>query len=113
MAEYVVTRRFVSFTYPSVLVARVVNAVVGIIEFLLAARFLFEIIGANQSSQFIASIYQITGGLMSPFEGAFPTISFGAFPIDLSILLAMVVYAILAWLIISLFSFMFVTIANV
>lgn len=96
--------------YPGVFVARFVNAVVGIIELALALRVLLELLGGNTSSQFVAWVYGITNPLASPFAGAFPSIYLSnVSAIDAVAILAMVVYAIIGWLVIELLSFIFIS----
>jgi hypothetical protein len=86
---------------------RVIGIIFGIIEFLLAVRFVLQILGANAGAQFVAWLLSVSGSLVAPFEGAFPVISLGgSSQIDLSLVLAMIVYAILAWLIARLLAFL-------
>ena len=106
MAEMVLRRSY----YPALFVARVVNAIVGVIEVALVARVILELFGANASSPFVAWIYGITAALMGPFAGAFPTLSLGsASVLDIVAILAMIGYAVLGWLIVQLLSLMFVS----
>ena len=108
MAELIYTRSY----YPGILAERVINVVVGIIELLLAVRLVLELLGANSSSAFIAWIYNASYGLVSPFMGAFPSLSLGTGSvIDLSTVLAMIVYAVIGWIVIRLLSFIFVSVA--
>lgn len=105
MAELTYTR---TWLYPSASVARIVNAVVGIIEFLLAVRLVLELLGANPGAAFVAWIYSISSNLVAPFQNAFPSLSLsGGSALDFSTVLAMVAYALIGWLIIELFSFVF------
>ncbi len=88
-------------------VARVINGVFGLIEAVLVLRLALELLGANPGAGFIAWIYGITDPLVAPFVGAFPALSLGAYGAELSTLVAMVGYAIIAWLIGLLLSFIF------
>lgn len=100
--------------YPGIFVARVINAVVGIIEIALALRVVLELFGASPSSQFVAWVYTVTTGLIGPFAGAFPGLSLGsASVIDVVAILAMIGYAILGWLIIQILSFIFVSVSRI
>ena len=104
MAELTYTRTY----YPAHLASRVINVIVSIIELLLALRLVLELLDANPGAAFIAWIYNTSYGLVSPFQGAFPSISLGGNSvIDLSTVLAMIAYAILGWLVIKLLSFIF------
>jgi hypothetical protein len=110
MAEVVLQQRY----YPSMLVARIVNLIVGLIEFALAVRIVLELLGASASSQFVAWVYSITASLMGPFVGAFPGISLGSSSfIDVNAILAMITYAIIGWVVIRLLSFIFSSMSNI
>ncbi len=88
--------------------ARIVNTIIGIIEVLFLVRIGLQLFAANASSPFVAWLYGVTNALAGPFLGAFPVISFGnGFVINLSIVLAMIGYAILGWLLTLLLSFVF------
>jgi YGGT family len=105
MSEFVYTR---ASYYPATIVARVIDVVAGVVELLLALRLVLELLGANAGAAFVAWIYQASDNLVAPFAGAFPSISLGnGSVLDLSAVLAMIAYAILAWLLIRLFSFVF------
>lgn len=87
--------------YPSGVPALIVNWIVSIIEFLLAARLLLVLFGASAASDFVAWFYYVTGRLVGPFFGAFPNLSLGGFVIELSTIFAMIGYAIIGWLIVQ------------
>lgn len=78
----------------------------GLLEVLLAFRLVFKLAGASFSSAFIGLIYGITGIFILPFEGIFrkgytegvETTSV----LEPSALVAIVVYAVLAWGIVKL-----------
>jgi uncharacterized protein YggT (Ycf19 family) len=110
MSEYISEQRGY---HPGILVTRIINGLVGIIECLLVIRLVLEILGASQSSQFVAWIYGVTSGLVAPFTGAFPAFSISGTAIDLSIVLAMIGYAIIGWLVIRLLSFIFVSAGSI
>jgi hypothetical protein len=86
-------------------VERVVYFLCGLLEILLAFRFIFRLAGAG-SGGFVIFIYSITDGLSTPFNYIFRTqvvqgnTTTGFF--DYSILIAMVVYALIAWGIVKL-----------
>jgi|SRR6185436_14584138 len=106
MAELVLAR---DYYYPELLVYRLVYAVVGIIQSLIAIRFILKLLGASPASQFIAWYYEFTGRLVAPFAGAFPSFSLGVFTIETASILAIIAYAIVGWLIIRLFGLIFST----
>ncbi len=75
--------------------------VIGLINVLLALRFVFLLLGARNTG-FTSFLYNITNPLMAPFKGIFasPAAETGYF--DTASLLAMVVYALIGWGIVSL-----------
>ncbi|HEX2622510.1 MAG TPA: YggT family protein [Phototrophicaceae bacterium] len=84
-------------------VARIVNIVYflfGIVELLLAVRVILHLVGANADNGFASFIY----GLSSPFVALFssllqnPVLSPTA-TLEITTLIAMVVWAIVAWLV--------------
>lgn len=79
--------------------------VLGIIEFLLGFRFIFKALGANPFSGFASFIYSITDPLTLPFQGIFRTNGNGLYVLEWSTLIAMVIYAIIAYGLIAIFQF--------
>jgi hypothetical protein len=80
----------------------------GLLEILLAFRLIFKLTGASMSSAFVGLIYGITGIFILPFEGIFrrgfaqgiETTSV----LEPSTVVAIIVYAVLAWGIVKLLS---------
>ncbi len=79
----------------------IIYYVLGVIEVLLAFRFLFKLLGANQASGFVAFIYTLTGILTAPFKGifsSFVTQGLSARSVfEPSVIIAFIVYALAAW----------------
>lgn len=75
--------------------------ILGVIEVLLAFRFLFKLLGANQASGFVSFIYSLTGIFVAPFTGIFsPFVTEGLSVrsvFEPSVIIAFIVYAIIAW----------------
>ncbi|MDP2721063.1 MAG: YggT family protein [bacterium] len=73
----------------------------GVLEILLAFRFVLKLLGASASSSFVNLIYGLSGVFVFPFEGIFRMIfSKGAETTSVfepSTLVAIIVYAIIAW----------------
>jgi hypothetical protein len=72
--------------------------VFGLIEGLLAIRFVLKALGANPSAGFAQFVYGITDILVAPFVGLFGTPRASGSVLDLNALVAMVVYLLVAWL---------------
>jgi YggT family protein len=82
------------------MVGTIVNIVFGIIELLLLARFVLRLLGANAATPFIAWIYQISQPLIAPFAGAFGATASGTGSVvEWATLLAVAVFALVAWVI--------------
>ena len=90
---------------PTNYAARVVWTILGIVEAVLALRFILRLIAANPSAGFTDFIYTAASPLMAPFNNVVRNVradaSGGVF--DWNTLIAMVVYWLLAWAIVRLF----------
>lgn len=71
--------------------------ILGILEGLLALRFILKLIAANPASPIAAFIYSLTNIFLLPFAGLTATPSAGGMVLELSTLIAMVVYGLIAW----------------
>lgn len=83
---------------------QVVWYILGLVETLLAFRFLLKITGANPSAGFSSFIYGATWPFAQPFISVFGTTRAGDSSIEWTTLLAMIVYWIVAVGLIKLFS---------
>ena len=83
---------------PLSFLARVVWFVAGVIEALLALRFIFILLGANPANNFVNFIYNVSYPFARPFFGIFNySINYGVARVELSSLVAMAVYALIAY----------------
>jgi hypothetical protein len=74
--------------------------VFGFIETLIVIRFVLKVLGADPSAGFAQLIYGVTNGLVAPFVGLFGTPAAGNGSVfEPHSLIALVVYALVAWLI--------------
>ncbi|HSX17713.1 MAG TPA: YggT family protein [Patescibacteria group bacterium] len=84
----------------------VVWYILGFIEILLAFRFVLKLLGANPDSGFVNLIYTITGILTAPFDNIFGVTTAKSGDVksvfEPSILVALAVYALVAWGIVKL-----------
>lgn len=85
-----------------VVLERIVYFVFGVIEALLAIRFVFSLFGANQQAPFSRFIYNVTSVFMVPFNAIFNTQRAGGATFEWDVLVAIAVYALLAWAIVAL-----------
>jgi hypothetical protein len=79
-------------------VTQLVYWVFGLIEGLIAIRFVLKALGANPSAGFAQFIYGITNVLVAPFVGLFGSPQAQGSVLELNSLIALVVYALVAWL---------------
>ena len=80
-------------------VDQTVFLIVGIIEVLLLVRFFFRFSGANPASGIVSFVYSITDVLMAPFRFIFPTNTVEGATVEWSVIVAMIFYALAAWII--------------
>lgn len=82
----------------STLAARVVWYVAGVLLVLLAFRFVLTLLGANPSNGFANFIYSLSHPFVAPFFGLFGyNLHYGVSRFEVYTLVAMAVYAIVAW----------------
>ncbi len=94
--------------HPGVFVSRAVYLVFGVIESLLIIRFVLKALGANEGAGFTSFIYGLTEPLLAPFAGMFgtPATEQGSV-LEIHTLVAIVVYALVAWLVAALLNLLF------
>jgi uncharacterized protein YggT (Ycf19 family) len=73
--------------------------VFGLIEGLIVIRLVLKSLGANPAAGFSQFIYGITAPLVAPFVGLFNNPSYQGSVLELSSIIALIVYALAAWLI--------------
>jgi uncharacterized protein YggT (Ycf19 family) len=71
--------------------------VLGIVEALLIIRVVLKALAANPAAGFSQLIDNVTAPLVLPFQGIFPTPATSGSVLELSALVAIVVYALIAW----------------
>jgi hypothetical protein len=83
-------------------VARMVQVVwllFGIVETVLAIRFVLRLLAANPDAPFAAFMYSVSDAFLLPFAGLFATPKSGGAALDLNAIVGIVVYMLIAWLI--------------
>ena len=76
--------------------------ILGVLEVILLLRLLLRLLGANEASGFVTFIYSLSHIFVGPFNGIFNDQALGRSVFEASTLVAMIVYALLAWGIVSL-----------
>ena len=88
---------------PTTFIARIVYFIFGVIIAFIALRFVLLLLAANQGNVFVDFVYGISGIFVAPFYGIFGnTPEFGASIVDVSSIVAILVYALISWAIVSL-----------
>ncbi len=84
-------------------ISAVTYFLLSVLEIILLLRLIFRLLGANQSTPFIAFLYDLSHFFVSPFNGIFNDQTIGkAGVFEVSTLIAMLLYALIAWGIVSL-----------
>lgn len=82
------------------IIFRLIDAVLGFVEILIALRILLKFLGANSATPFVSWVYETSRPLLAPFLGMFPSpIITGGFVVEISALFALIVYGFVASLI--------------
>jgi hypothetical protein len=76
----------------------------GIIEGLIGLRVLLKLIGANPGNAFASFVYDAAALFLAPFFGLVGSPAAGGMVLEVSSLVAMLVYALLGWVIVRLVS---------
>jgi uncharacterized protein YggT (Ycf19 family) len=81
----------------------------GILEILLVLRFVLRLFGANPQNEFARLINTLSAPFIAPFSTLFisPTSEGGANIFDVNIVIAIIAYALLSYLLVSLVRFIF------
>lgn len=81
---------------------------VGLLELLLALRFILRLFGANTQNTFAQTIYDLSEPFMAPFSTLFisPVTSGGASIFDVNVLIAIVVYGLLGFIAVAIVRFL-------
>lgn len=85
---------------PALSVAWIIYVLLGVVDALIAIRVILKALAANPGAPFTGFIYTVTNPLVWPFQGIFATrAASNGSVFEFSSLVAIVVYALLAWVI--------------
>jgi uncharacterized protein YggT (Ycf19 family) len=87
---------------PARRLAQLVYLVFGLLEVLLLFRLVLKLLAANPGAGFTSLIYQMSEPFVALFRGVFPTPGGSGSVLELFTILAMIVYAVVAWAIVQL-----------
>jgi hypothetical protein len=85
--------------------SRVIYFLLDVVEILLALRFVLRLLSANSVNAFTNFIYSVTAPLIAPFRGIFPTTSASGAIVEWTTVVAMILYALIAYAIVRLIDF--------
>jgi uncharacterized protein YggT (Ycf19 family) len=92
--------------YTARLLLFLIDLVFGIIQAILMLRIILELFAANSSTPFVAWTYDISNTLLYPFHNIFPSpVLRGGFLLDISAVVAVLAYALLAYFVTELIRF--------
>jgi hypothetical protein len=81
----------------------IISFVLCVLEIILALRFVFRLLAANQGSAFVAALYSFSYIFAAPFSDIFTDPALGRGSVfEISTLVAMLIYALVAWGLIAL-----------
>jgi uncharacterized protein YggT (Ycf19 family) len=92
------TTEYVSKVSPGRRAIEVIYLVFGIVDALLLVRLLLKVLGTNPEAPFSGFIYGLTGFLLGPFKAMLPAYVSGKTIFEPSVLIAILVYALVAWM---------------
>lgn len=85
-------------------VTQIVGYLVMVLEAFLLLRFILKLMQANPQAGFSSFVYGVSGFFTAPFEAVFRNLKVSGSVFEWTTILAMIIYGIVAWGIIKLFS---------
>ena len=90
---------------PGIVVAqRIIWFFAGAISVVIALRFVLLLLGANRDAGFTDFVYSLSAPFIAPFIGIFGEPTYGTSVFEISSLLAIAIYLLVAWGIVKLFT---------
>jgi hypothetical protein len=77
--------------------AAIVGFVIGLIDVLVAARFLLKLLGASAQSAFVGVMYTVSTPFVAPFAGIFPNSGSTTYIFEPAALVAIGVFGLIGW----------------
>lgn len=77
----------------------------GLVEFILAFRFILKLLGANPAAPVVEWVYQTSQPLLQPFLFAFPQPRLQGFVLEFTTLFAIFTYAVVGYILQEVFEF--------
>lgn len=80
-----------------VIAQRIVWFIIGLINAIIALRFVFLLLGANRGAGFTDFIYSLSAPLVAPFVGIFGEPVYGQSVFEMSSILAIIIYTLIGF----------------
>ena len=85
----------------------VIYLLFGVIDGLLLIRLVLKLLGANTNAAFTQWIYNVTDFFLAPFHNLLPTIGNDRSQLEMSVIVAILVYLLIAWVLARLMAIIF------
>lgn len=90
------------------LLQNIINSLLGLAAFFIGLRIVFKLFSINQATPFVSFINAISNVLIVPFAGISPNIALRTGVLDMVALIALLAYALLAFLVTNFFRSYFI-----
>jgi uncharacterized protein YggT (Ycf19 family) len=107
MAPPATSSEVVSRVNPGRRAMDLVYLVFGVIDGLLLIRLVLKLLGANTTAAFTQWVYNVTDVFLAPFHNLLPTIGSNNSVLEMSVIVAILVYALVAWVLARLMAIIF------
>jgi len=84
-----------------IILYRVVEIIFDAIALLIGVRILLTFFNANSATPIVNWLYDISAPLVAPFAGMFPNATVGTFVIEISSIIALVVYSLIGYVVLT------------
>lgn len=101
------TSEFVSTFNPARRGVELIYLIFGVIVGLLLIRVVLKILGANPLAPFTTFIYNVTAFFLAPFRNLLPTVGNSQSQFEVSVIVAILVYLLIAWVLARLIMVLF------
>lgn len=85
----------------------VIYLMFGVIDGLLLIRLALKLLGANRGAAFTQWVYNVSDFFLAPFHNLLPTIGNEQSQLEMSVIVAILVYALIAWVLARLMAIIF------
>src|SRR2546428_4143366 len=101
------TAEVVTTVNPGIRAMELIYLVFGVIDVLLLIRLVLKLLGANPTAGFTQWVYGVTNVLLAPFHNLLPTIGNEQSQLEMSVVVAILVYALIGWVLARLMAIIF------